>query len=331
MDVEYYGPNPMVQSWYLAALEAAAEMAAAVGDSEFASTCLKLFATGTAATEERLFNGSYYEQRVVPPHNFSAVPSKLRHPNMGAENADDPEFQVGDGCEVDQLVGDTYARVVGLAPVYDEAHAKTALSSIHRLNYVDDFGDLTNYMRTYTVAGERGHMVLSYPNGLPEHPMPYWCEAWTGLEYVFAMGCAQAGELELAEDVAAAVRERFSGRRRNPFDEAECGHHYGRALASWGLALTLAGFHYDGRDGSMVFGPAGNKGGRWFWSTGRAWGTVELAGNESGAPPRLQVLGGSVRVERVRARGLLFAPAEPGLLDPGEYELQPTGESPARA
>jgi non-lysosomal glucosylceramidase len=146
------------------------------------------------------------------------VPSKLRDPNMGAENADDPEFQVGDGCEVDQLVGDTYARVVGLAPVYDAENAKTALSTVHRLNYVEDFGDLTNYMRTYTVAGDRGHMVLSYPNGLPEHPMPYWCEAWTGLEYVFAIGCSQAGEHELAADVAAAVRERFSGRRRNPFD-----------------------------------------------------------------------------------------------------------------
>jgi uncharacterized protein (DUF608 family) len=331
MDVEYYGPNPMVQSWYLAALEAAAEMAAAVGDSEFASTCLKLFATGTAATEEQLFNGFYYQQRIIPPRDFSTVPAKLRHPNMGAENPDDPEFQVGDGCEVDQLVGDTYARLVGLAPVYDEGHSKTALSSVHRLNYVDDFANLTNYVRTYVVDGERGHMVLSYPNGLPEHPMPYWCESWTGLEYVFAMGCAQAGELRLAEDVVVAVRERFSGRRRNPFDEAECGHHYGRALASWGLVLALAGFHYDGRDGSLAFDPAGKQGGRWFWSTGGAFGTVELAGDDSGTTQRLHVLGGTVRVERVRARGLLYTLAEPGLLGPGDYELQRSGEPAARA
>ena len=74
---------------------------------------------------------------------------------------------------------------------------------VHRLNYVDDFGNITNYVRTYVVDGERGHLVLSYPNGLPEHPMPYWCESWTGLEYVFAMGCAQAGELRLAEDASS--------------------------------------------------------------------------------------------------------------------------------
>ena len=48
-------------------------------------------------------------------------------------------------------------------------------------------------MRTYAVKGERGHIVLSYPNGLPEHPMPYWCEVWTGLEYVYALGLVQAG------------------------------------------------------------------------------------------------------------------------------------------
>ena len=32
MDIEYFGPNPEVQSWYLAALAAAVEMAEAVGD-----------------------------------------------------------------------------------------------------------------------------------------------------------------------------------------------------------------------------------------------------------------------------------------------------------
>ena len=77
----------------------------------------------------------------------------------------------------------------------------------------EDFGDWTNYKRTYAVKGERGHIVLSYPNGLPEHPMPYWSEVWTGLEYVYAIGLAQPGQRELAEDVVAAARERFSGAR----------------------------------------------------------------------------------------------------------------------
>ncbi len=255
MDIEYYGPNPEVQSWYLAALAAAVEMAAAAGDEEFAQTCKEVLGSGRAATETVLFNGLYYQQRVDPPAEFSEIPSRLRHSNMGATNATDPEFQVGDGCVIDQLVGDTYGQLVGLSPVLDPAHVKSALSSIHNLNYVPDFGDWTNYMRTYAVKGERGHIVLSYPNGLPEHPMPYWCEVWTGVEYVYAIGLALEGLTELAEDVVAAARQRYSGARRNPFDETECGHHYARALASWGLIPALTGFRYDGRTGTVTFAP----------------------------------------------------------------------------
>ncbi len=33
------------------------------------------------------------------------------------------------------------------------------------------------------------------------------------------------------------------------------------ALASWGLVLALAGFHYDGRAGSLAFDPPGKRGG----------------------------------------------------------------------
>ena len=51
----------------------------------------------------------------MPPGNFANVAPRLRDGNMGAEQADDPEFQIGDGCLIDQAVGDTYARLVGLA------------------------------------------------------------------------------------------------------------------------------------------------------------------------------------------------------------------------
>ena len=256
MDIEYFGPNPEVQSWYLAALAAAREMAQAVGDSEFSQTCHEVFTSGAASTESLLFNGQYYQQKVMPPGDFSRVAPQLRHTNMGAEDPDKPEFQVEDGCLTDQLLGDTYGRLVGLGPVLDPEHVAVALESIHRLNYVGDFGDWTNYKRTYAVRGERGHIVLSYPHGLPEHPMPYWSEVWTGLEYVYAIGLAQSGRRELAEDVVAAARERFSGARRNPFDEAECGHHYARAMSSWGLIVSMTGFGYDGGNGVMSFAAA---------------------------------------------------------------------------
>jgi len=294
--VEYYGPTPVIQGWYLAALAAGARLADAVGDAEFAATCRSVLASGQHATEEQLFNGSYYQQRVIPPGDFARVSPRLRSPDMGAQQADQPEFQIGDGCITDQLVGDSYARLTGIGAVFDAAHARSALASIHRLNYIADFGTWTNYIRTYAVHGERGHIVESYPEGLPEHPMPYWSEVWTGLEYAYAIGLILDGQAELAEDVVAAVRERFDGTRRNPFDEAECGHHYARAMASWGLVVAQTGFSYDGRTGVMTFSST-DRPAQWFWSTGEAWGTLRQA---PGTAPVLDVLHGSVHVTEVR-------------------------------
>ena len=219
-------------------------------------------------------------------------------------------------------MGDTYARLVGLGPVLDPGHVRVALNNIHRLNYVEDLGEWTNYMRTYAVHGERGHIVLSYPKGLPEHPMPYWCEVWTGLEYVYALGLVQQGEMATAEDVATAARERFSGARRNPYDEAECGHHYARALSSWGLVVGLTGFDYDGRSAVMSFAEA-KAPSRWFWSTGSAWGTLVQSEDASGArSAQLDVAYGSVRVDRVVIGGSALYAKDPGVLVAGtSYDL----------
>ena len=74
--------------------------------------------SGAASTEALLFNGQYYQQKVMPPGDFSRVAPRLRHTNMGAENPNKPEFQVEDGCLTDQLLGDTYGRLVGLGPVF---------------------------------------------------------------------------------------------------------------------------------------------------------------------------------------------------------------------
>ena len=40
---------------------------------------------------------------------------------------------------------------------------------------------------------------------------------------------------ETADLVVRDIRARYDGVRRNPFDEAECGHHYSRALSSWSV------------------------------------------------------------------------------------------------
>ncbi|MCP5120211.1 MAG: hypothetical protein GY953_56160, partial [bacterium] len=95
------------------------------------------------------------------------------------------------------------------------------------------------------------------------------------------------------------VRARYDGRRRSPFDEAECGHHYARAMASWAAVLALSGFHYSGVEKAMTFSSGD---GQFFWSNGYAWGSCQLkvAGGEAEA--LLDVRGGELPLARFRLR-----------------------------
>ena len=43
--------------------------------------------------------------------------------------------------------------------------------------------------------------------------------------------------------------------RRNPYNEFECGSHYARALASYGVLLGLTGTDYDGRTKTLRVEP----------------------------------------------------------------------------
>src|SRR6185369_14962202 len=73
MDIEYFGPNPEVEFWYLGALKAAAAMAAYLKDDDFAVKCNKLFANGSKWTDNNLFNGEFYFQKVVPPQSMTRI------------------------------------------------------------------------------------------------------------------------------------------------------------------------------------------------------------------------------------------------------------------
>ena len=232
MDVEYYGPNPQMEFLYLAALKASAAMADACGDPDFAADCRALVEKGSAWTEQNLFNGSYYEHRIVLPKG--PIADGLRDPWMGAKDLSDPDFQLGAGCLIDQLVGDYAARAVGLGPVADPAHARTTLATILEKCRKEPDDDTFNPMRSYAMAGETSLKMAWYPPGrFPRSPFPYYRETMTGFEYVIAANLAQMGDYAAAERVVRNIRDRYDGVKRSPFDEAECGHHYARALAAW--------------------------------------------------------------------------------------------------
>lgn len=237
MDVEYYGPNPQIEFLYLAALEAAASMAETCGDRAFAADCRELKRRGADWTERNLFNGAYYEHLVRPPKG--PIAAGLQVSARPADALADPDFQLGAGCLVDQLLGDFAAQAVGLAPVADAAHAQTALATV--LARCRQRSDATfNPMRSYVLGDEVSLKMAWYPpDRFPRSPFPYYRETMTGFEYVVAALLAWNGNRAEAERVVRDVRDRYDGRKRNPFDEAECGHHYVRALDAWTVLKAM--------------------------------------------------------------------------------------------
>ncbi len=293
MDVEYYGPNPQMELWYLGALRAAEEMAARVGDGEFRRTCRGLFENGRTWTDAHLWNGEYYEHEVRPPKSPSDVAPSLRV-GMGAKDLAEPDYQLGKGCLVDQLVGQFMARVCGLGSLVDPGHARTTLRSILKYNRKAGFLDHFNCMRSFVLGDETALLMASYPKGRPRNPFPYFTEVMTGFEYTAAVGLIYEGDEEAGLSVIRDIRDRYDGRKRSPFDEAECGYHYARAMASWAAVPAVCGFQYSGVDRAMTFAA---REGTWFWSNGWAWGTCRIGPAEGTAGKRtaeIKVLGGSL-------------------------------------
>ena len=320
MDVEYFGPNPQMTGLYLGALRSAEEMARYLGEDEFADECRRLFQSGSDWMDENLFNGEYYEHHVRPPESLEEVAEGLRM-NMGAGDVKDPEFQLASGCLVDQLVGQYMAHVAGLGYLHDPEKVRLTLKSIMSHNF-RNMHDHFNCMRTFALDEEEALLMATYPHGRPQSPFSYFTEVMTGFEYTAAVGMLQEGEEESALRVISAIRDRYDGRRRNPFDEAECGHHYARAMASWGAVLAWTGFHYSAVDGRVTFAP---REGSVFWSTGESWGTARLekAGDEWTLA--VGVLHGELSVNHVEITGAgkvsLENPQELGAGDTARWDV----------
>lgn len=276
MDVEYFGPNPQMQIWYLGALRAAEEMASYLGDKAFAKKCRALFEKGSKWTDAHLFNGEYYEHQVMPPKSKADIAPYLMA-GMGTKNIQEPDYQLATGCLVDQLVGQYMAHILGLDYLVKEKNVKTTLQSIWKYNKRESMYEHFNNMRSYAMGDEKALLMASWPKGnRPRIPFPYWSEVMTGFEYTAAIGMLYEGMEQQGLEVIKNIRDRYDGQKRNPFDEAECGHHYARAMASWAAIIQQSGFHYSAVKKTIRFT---EKKGNYFWSNGSAWGFCEIDDN----------------------------------------------------
>ncbi|HEV3259845.1 MAG TPA: GH116 family glycosyl hydrolase [Gemmataceae bacterium] len=258
-DLDFVGPNTFVGALYLAALAAAARMADLQGDKEFANRCRGIADKGSRWTVGHLWNGEYFVQRVP----------------KGAST----QFQYGDGCLADHLLGQTWAHQLDLGYVYAADKVRAALKSIYRYNWAPDVAAQNQAYppaRWFARPGDAGLFVCTWPKGHRfKEPVLYRDEVWTGSEYQVAAHLLYEGMIREGLSIVRGIHERYDGRRHNPWNEVECGDHYARALASWGCLLGLSGYHHDGPAGRLGFAP------RWqadhfqcFFTAAEGWGSL---------------------------------------------------------
>jgi len=185
----------------------------------------------------------------------------------------------------------------GLSEVADREKVTSHLRAIHRHNLKHDLWDHVDPQRPeYAVGHEGGLLLCTWPKGgALSLPMVYSNEVWTGIEYQVASHLILMGCVEEGLEVVRVARARYAGTVRNPFDEYECGHWYGRALSSYGLLQALTGARYDAVDKVLYLAPQLSGDWRAFLCTDTGYGTVGMKGGQ----PFLEVKSGAIPVTRI--------------------------------
>ncbi|MBL8993614.1 MAG: hypothetical protein JNM63_09755 [Spirochaetia bacterium] len=277
-DIEFYGANPLTGFFYLGALASGAEMAEALGEKETAKNWRELKEKGSELLIKKCWNGEYFQQdpSVVDVH----------------------PYQFGKGCLSDQLLGQWMASSYGLGYLVPEKYIRTALASIVKYNFKPDLSQHVNLQRAYAVGREPGLILCSWPmGGEPVDPFPYSDEAWTGFEFHVASHLFMEDSFESGMRILRAIAERQNGIARSPWNHPECGHHYARAMSSWGVLTALSGFGFDMTKGELSFAPKIQKEDfRTFWATGDSWGVFRQTKKGRRVNVALSRLSGTARI-----------------------------------
>lgn len=264
LDAAWHGPMGWLSSIYLGALAAAEAMASEVGDDAFAKRCRTLLDRGYKNIVAQVFDGEYFIHK--PPKG-----------NKG--------LNTNKGCHIDQVIGQAWAHQVGLGRIIPKRETVSALNSIWKYNFAPDAGqyaidhrEIEAAFRWYAMPGEAGLLMTTWPKGGAKDAIPgnklrskenpnrftsvggYFNECMNGFEYQVAAHMLYEGEpdsalVEKGLAITKAVHERYGASKRNPYNEIECGDHYARSMAGYGIFLAACGYAYHGPKGYLAFAP----------------------------------------------------------------------------
>ena len=86
------------------------------------------------------------------------------------------------------------------------------------------------------------------------------------------------GFVEEGERMVKAIRDRYDGEKRNPWNEIECGNNYARSMASYALMSIYSGFTFDMTKRHIGFVPLAANG-KYVFSACESWGMAEFEQN----------------------------------------------------
>ena len=289
LDTDWYGPVAWLSGLYLAALRASEEMAREVGDATFAARVRGIFEQGRKNLVNQLYDGEYFINKPDPRH-LQAINS-------------------GSGCEIDQVFGQSWAFQVGLGRVLPEKETRSALQALWKYNFTPDVGPYRKANpagRWYALAGEGGLLMCTFPRADwdygkakgkgPDWAAGYFNECMTGFEYQAAGHMIWEGLVQEGLAITRAIHDRYHPLRRNPWNEVECGDHYARAMASYGVFLAACGFEYHGPKGYLAFAPRLTpEDFRAPFTTAEGWGTFHQKRDGNAQTEKIELRWGRLR------------------------------------
>jgi len=308
LDMELFGPNSWLTSMYLAALKAGAEMAEYLGDEAAAIEYREIFARGKKWADANLFNGEYYIQR-INLHDRSIIEAFADDESVliGGSTLEaywddehgEIKYQIGEGSSIDQVLGQWHASLYGLGEIFDPTQVRSALAAIYKYNFIPVMGEVYNPCRIYCLSDEGGLVICAWPPHVakPTIPAPYSQETMNGFEYAAASHMIMNGLVDEGTTCVAAIRARYDGERRNPWNEFECGSNYARSMAAYALLLAFSGFQFDMVQGRIGFHPVRLEQERFrcFWSLDSGWGEFELTPHQA----IIRLLYGKLHLRRI--------------------------------
>lgn len=252
LDRMWYGKISWISGLYAAALRATAQMSEETGDKSFAKECLSIAEKAYSNIAKELFDGEYFVQITDPEHPEAPNTNK--------------------GCHADQLLGQYWASQLGLGYIVPEEKVKSALKSIVKYNFVENYDEFLKsteipIARWFADEDESGMVMCTFPKGGADKApglikseweklvVGYFSEMWTGQEHAVAAALIDEGLIDEAMKIEMALHDRYSPEKRNPYNEIEYGNHYTRAMSGYAPFVSASGFFYHGPKGILGFDP----------------------------------------------------------------------------